>query len=131
MIAIFERTYLVVGPSQPPQVVLIDRQQHEMYLNNSTSANPHCAADAVRYTFGSGFDQAFAAWHEELMRVLGTTYEGPFEREVRALAAAIVLNITFEALAKNQKGGNGGEKVRQPKRPVRPQPGGIAVPIPV
>jgi hypothetical protein len=65
------------------------------------------------------------------MRVLGTTYEGPFEREVRALAAAIVLNITFEALAKNQKGGNGGEKVRQPKRPVRPQPGGIAVPIPV
>lgn len=133
MIAIFTRTYLVVGPEAEPQVVMIDARTHEFYLARmlGTKSRRPDPLGAVRATFGAQFDTAFAAWHEKLVTVLATTYEGPFQALVRALAAAIALGMPFEELYTSRKGGSGGEKVTQPRVPVRPQPGGAAVALPV
>ena len=129
MLAIFQRTYLVVGNNRAPEVLLLTEQEHEIYLDRSMSNNEHRKADAVRYVFGTGFDTAFAAWHEALMRSLGEGYEGPFEREVRALAAAIVLNIPFQTMFENQKktGKDGGAGDRLQPVPVVQPPSGVAV----
>lgn len=132
MITIFKGTYLVFGEDVEPRVVLLTEREYQLHIDRTVVCRYHRRPqDALVKTFGDGIDSAFRAWDEATMSLIGQKYEGPHQARVRALAAAIVLGITFEELLNGRKGGNGGEKVTQPKRPRKPRPGGIAVPIPV
>lgn len=122
-------TYVVWGPEKAPEVHLLDPDLRATLLDRQASGHAPRAADAVRYVFGGGFSRSAAAWNGELMEAIAKD-----EAElpaVRAICACIAIGMPFEEFYQRRGNGGGGEKVRQPRRPVKPQPGGIALPVPV
>lgn len=121
-------TYLVFGDEIEPRVVMLSQRGYRLFVEGCVLCEkyPKERRSLYRQTFGDGIDTAFAAWSEEFMRVVGETYAGPHQQAVRALAAAIVLGITFEALASGGRP-DGGLGVRpEVPLPVRP-PSGVTL----
>lgn len=130
MLAIFKGTYLVFGEAVEPRVIALSEHQYRIHLDRTVTRRGQIRKGALAATFGSGIDTAFCAWDEATMRLIGETYEGIHQALVRALAAAIVLDIPFQTMYEGRRGGKGGgERVRARSTPVKPQPGGAAVAV--
>lgn len=129
MLTIFKGTYIVFGETVEPRVVLLtQRQDRELQEGLALCEKyPKQKGYLLGQIFAKGVDTIFPAWTEELLTSIATGYEGIHWQRVRQLAAAIVLNITFEELDKNPGKGQPGAGDRKPKVPVNPKPLGSAV----
>lgn len=121
-------TYVVWGPEKAPEVHLISVELRAILLNRRASSNPHRVRDAVRYVFGAGFTELAAAWDEALLRAI--IADAKEQATVRAICATIVIGLPFEEFYKRRGDGGGGQRVLAEPKPVKPQPGGIAVALP-
>lgn len=132
MIAIFHGTYIAFGPETAPRVVYLDERARSLFADGLILIEKYPRQRDYLYaqTFGPGIDTAFAAWDRTFMELIAKTFDGPHWQRVRQLAAAIVLGVPFEELDK-KSGKDGGLPVRQPRQPVKPKPGGIALAPPV
>lgn len=124
------RTYIVFGTEREPVLRLLTPPQVSLFYTRSMIVEDN--RKAVAATFGAGFEWALPAWkeaHDGLMPI-AQTYEGPHEMRLRAICAAVILEMPLEGLgARCQKlestsdKRDGGARVPLvPPPPVKPAP---------
>jgi hypothetical protein len=126
-------SYLVLSETLPPCTVLISASAVRLLNDQVRIAEKHgkdsLKLQAYRQAFGLDAAVAFPCWIDECMAAVVANYKGAHEKAVRGLAACIVTGTPYggedwKGSPKSGKGGDGGQKVKQPRpQPVKPSGG--------
>lgn len=123
-------SFLVFGPTSAPAVHLLSADEHKAYQQRYSIATKHSTARVWREVYRITFNQpeatvALPAYSLDCMLDTAQNYQGPFQVEVRGIAAAIALGKPFskdsttgEDLPKGPADDGG------PKVPRKPAPKG-------
>jgi hypothetical protein len=119
-------SYLVFGPTSAPAVHLLSADEHKAYQQRYSIALKHGSARVWREVYRLVFNQpeatvALPAYSLDCMLDTAQNYQGPFQVEVRGIAAAIALGKPFakdqgENPAPGPSDDGGGPKV--PRKPL-------------
>lgn len=125
--------YLCIGTTVPPCVSLLnERERSHLSEGDRIAAG---TSDPVTYTRCSrrqvlGHDATeylIPAWSDQALSVIVDRYTGPFESEVKGLAACLLTGRTYSRDGEGDKPPDGG--VKAPLKPDKPRspPGGNKV----
>lgn len=114
----FPNTFVVFGEFEPPIVKLLTEGQVKLFSQRESVSD---RAKAIVATFGTGYQYALPAWSIECMEMIALRYEGPFQKELRGICAAIALGQPY---GPDIEGGL--PILAQPTPPVKPSPTGAA-----
>ena len=124
-------TFMLLRASQPPSEVLMAAGQHDLYRDRMAVCGESLKArkEVYRLHFGDGILQALPAWSTRVMVQLANTYEGPFQVEVRGMAACIASDVPYGHDDEGKHDGGGGHKVPLIPEPTLQPDGGAEVPL--
>jgi hypothetical protein len=114
------RTFIVFGTEREPVLRLLTPPQVSLFYTRTMIVED--SRKAVAATFGAGFEWALPAWkeaHPGLMPI-AQTYEGPHEMRLRAICAAVILEMPLEGL---------GRRCQKPARVSDKEDDGYRVPL--
>lgn len=123
-------SFLVFGPTSQPAVHLLTEAEMGEYFERRRLVELRESArglrECMRLTFGAP-DAVYAlpAWSQDAMLSVASAYEGPFQVELRGIAAAIVLGKPF---TKEKTAGDdldGGTKVPRKPKPTGKGPSAL------
>lgn len=117
-------SFLVFGPTAQPSVHILTEEAMVQYFERRRLVELRESAkmlrDCMRVTFGQpDATYALPAWSHDAMMAVASDYTGPFQVELRGIAAAIVLGKPFtkdNPPGKAVDDSAGGEKV--PRKPA-------------
>lgn len=120
-------SFLVFGPEAAPTVHLLSEQETQLYYDrDSLVDSAKGRREVMRVTFNQPMaTTALPAWSNAAM-LDATHYEGPFQTEVRGIAAAIALGKPFSKDQPNGRDdGSGGSKVPRKPKPTGKGPSAL------
>lgn len=128
--------YLCIGTSVPPVVSLLnERERSHLSAGDRIAAG---TSDPVTYTRISrrqvlGHDATeylIPAWSDEALVIIVDRYTGPFESEVKGLAACLLTGQTYSRDGESGSDSEGGTPAKlEPVQPVRPSGGNAVSPL--
>jgi hypothetical protein len=130
------RVFVVFGAEREPDLRLLTPEQVKLYYDRHMLGI--ASEKVVAATFGAGYDFAIPAWEKDSLRPIAEGYTGPYELNVRALCAAIWLDMDPDYFLRrgttpprlNGSGEDDGYRVPLvPPQPTKPSPSSMFDPI--
>jgi hypothetical protein len=120
-------SFLVFGPTSAPQIHILTASEDKAYQQRYSIATKHSSARVWREVYRLVFNQpeatcALPCWSLDCMLDTAQNYQGPFQVEVRGIAAAIALGKPFSKDNTDQAPKSDDDS--GPKVPRRPAPKG-------